>query len=53
MIEREKNKVTGAANGNPIKCDCGKLVAVERGGKIYVRCHGCKREVEVGKAEKK
>lgn len=33
--------------GQPVKCDCGKLVAVKRNGIIYIRCHGCKREVAI------
>lgn len=35
--------------GNHIKCDCGKLIAVERNGRIYVYCRHCKREVEVAR----
>ena len=33
--------------GNPVRCECGKLVAVERHGRIYVYCKACKRQVEV------
>ena len=36
-------------NGNPIRCDCGKLVAKERDGRIYVFCRACKREIEVAR----
>lgn len=31
----------------PIKCDCGKLIAKERDGKIYVWCKQCHKEVEL------
>ena len=31
----------------PIKCDCGKLVAVSQDGKILVMCKRCKRLVDV------
>lgn len=31
----------------PISCECGKMIAVERGGKIFVKCNRCKREIEV------
>ena len=34
-------------NGEPIRCDWGKIVAYEEGGKIYVYCKSCKRQVEV------
>ena len=37
--------------GIPITCDCGKNVAFERDGKIYVRCYRCHREIEVTKTE--
>ena len=30
-----------------IKCDCGKLIAKTRDGKLYVWCKNCKREVEI------
>lgn len=31
----------------PIKCSCGKLIAKERDGKLYVWCKACRKEVEV------
>ena len=31
----------------PIKCSCGKLIAKERDGKIYLWCKNCRREVEL------
>ena len=30
-----------------IMCDCGKLLAREINGKIYVWCKQCKREIEI------
>lgn len=32
-------------DGTRIECHCGKLVARERAGKIWLYCRGCKREV--------
>ena len=31
--------------GTPVRCDCGKLVAIERDGIIYVLCKRCNRQV--------
>ena len=31
----------------PIKCSCGKLIARERDGKIFVWCKSCHKEVEI------
>lgn len=31
----------------PIRCSCGKLIAKERDGKIYVWCKECRKEVEL------
>lgn len=33
--------------GRPLSCECGKLLAYERDGKIFVWCRGCRREVEL------
>lgn len=30
-----------------IRCACGKLVAIEKNGVIYVYCKGCKRQVPI------
>ena len=35
----------------PIRCECGRVVAYIRDGKIYVKCKSCKREVEISKAK--
>lgn len=31
----------------PLKCTCGRVVAFEQDGKVYVKCKRCKRVVEV------
>ena len=31
----------------PHRCDCGRVVAVQDGEKIYVKCKNCKRWVEI------
>lgn len=33
--------------GTPIRCECGKLIAYMRRGKVFIKCKGCKREVEI------
>ncbi len=30
-----------------IRCVCGKLLAVERDGKLYLKCRGCRHEHEI------
>ena len=30
-----------------IRCACGKLIAIVRNEKVYVKCKGCKHEVEI------
>jgi ribosomal protein L36 len=30
-----------------VKCHCGKLLAIQRNGKIYVYCKRCKTETEI------
>lgn len=32
-------------DGSPIHCTCGKMIARVRGGKIFVYCKTCKREI--------
>lgn len=42
--------MVGESNkGRPVRCDCGKLIAYERDGGIYVMCKRCKREIRVTK----
>ena len=36
----------------PIKCECGKLIAIVRNGKVYIKCKGCKHEVEIPTIQK-
>lgn len=43
----EEKTLAKLKTGVPIKCDCGRVVAYIKDGKIYVRCKSCKREVEV------
>ena len=42
MLYNESGKMD-----KPIKCDCGKLIAKYKDGKLFVWCKSCKREVEV------
>jgi hypothetical protein len=51
LSEGEGYEVQHTNKGNPITCDCGKIVAFERNGKIYVQCYRCKREIEVTRVE--
>ncbi|MCR4746561.1 MAG: hypothetical protein K5894_15200 [Lachnospiraceae bacterium] len=37
--------------GIPITCDCGNIVAFERNGKVFIKCHRCHREIEITKTE--
>lgn len=30
-----------------VKCDCGKLIAKKKNGKIYLWCKHCKKEIEL------
>lgn len=41
------NERGGKSTETDIKCSCGKLIAKERGGKIYLWCKSCRREVEL------
>ena len=36
-------------SNNPVKCDCGKLIARERDGVLYVWCKRCGKEVAIKK----
>ena len=36
-----------------IHCDCGKLIAKVKDGKVFVWCKNCKREVELKVEEHK
>lgn len=41
------NERGGKSTETDIKCSCGKLIAKERGGKIYLWCKSCRCEVEL------
>lgn len=34
-------------NGTPIRCECGKVIAKYRNGRIYLWCKACRKEVEL------
>ena len=40
-------KVRQDMQETPVKCNCGKLVAKWRDGKLYVWCKSCRREYEI------
>lgn len=44
--KKEHNK-----DGIPIRCQCGKVIAYEINGVIYVYCKGCKRQIAVVRAK--
>lgn len=47
-IDKTKKKVYNMEKQNKdIRCKCGKLVAIEKNGVIYVYCKGCKRQVPI------
>lgn len=31
----------------PVKCECGKVIARVRDGKVYIYCKSCKRQVAI------
>lgn len=37
------------SDGMPIKCECGKMVALEKDGRIYVMCKNCKKQIDISK----
>jgi hypothetical protein len=46
-MKKEVMDISKQNNEKPIRCDCGKLIAKERDGKIYLFCKMCKKEVEL------
>ena len=44
-----KNFLEVQVSNNPVKCDCGKLIARERDGVLYVWCKRCGKEVAIKK----
>lgn len=45
--KEENGKEEGGIRERAIHCDCGKLLAIERGGKVFVYCRRCKRQIPV------
>lgn len=37
----------GSRAETPLKCDCGKMIARVRDGKIFLWCKQCRKEVEL------
>ena len=37
--------------GDPVKCECGKVIAFKKDGDIYIKCKKCKRIILVIRAE--
>lgn len=37
--------------GDPIRCDCGKVIAFKKDGNIIIKCKHCKRQIAVFRAE--
>ena len=33
----------------PIRCDCGKLIAVKRDGQIFIMCKKCKKQIPLSR----
>lgn len=33
--------------GEPIRCDCGKIIAFKKDGKLWLYCKKCKREIPI------
>ena len=33
--------------GSPTKCDCGRVIAYRKEGKIYVKCRDCKKWIAI------
>lgn len=36
-------------SGTPVKCDCGKLVAIRRDGEIFIMCKHCKKQIPLSR----
>ena len=46
-LTKDKTKSYNNHTGTPIKCDCDRVIAFKRGGKIYVKCPNCKKWIAV------
>ncbi len=40
-------EIDGYNRDEPIRCDCGKIVAIRQNGFIYVKCRACRRQVAI------
>ena len=40
-----QDKDVGYNKGNPIRCECGKIIAYLKDGKIVLYCKQCKRQI--------
>ena len=52
VLSASTGKIFGGrvqVSDNPVKCDCGKLIARERDGVLYVWCKRCGKEVAIKK----
>ncbi len=41
------NMKKGYNKGSPIKCDCGKIIAYVKNGKLFLYCKNCKRQIPI------
>ena len=44
-IEYNGNIRNNSNLGEPVRCDCGWIVAYEKNGRIYLYCKKCKRQI--------
>lgn len=42
-----KGEIMYNNNKDSLRCDCGKIIAKQRDGKIYLWCKHCKKEIEL------
>ena len=52
MCDNYIGKLTGKGadnynKGSPVRCECGKIIAYRRDGKIYLYCKQCKRQIPI------
>ena len=38
--------------GVPVKCECGKTIGFIKNGKLYIKCRGCNRQVDINERAK-
>lgn len=39
--------------GSPLRCECHRVIAFQKDGKVYVKCQDCKKWIAVLTIEKK